>query len=106
MRISDWSSDVCSSDLRVLHDGVQQQFALHQRLPLVAQHTAQLVVAFDQLAQFSPALPGDAAAAIDVAIAGHAASERAEQRPRRREHPAHVVRSEEHTYELQSLMRI
>src|SRR3546814_1088900 len=116
MRISDWSSDVCSSDLGLL------QVAQRQR--------ADSVLAVDHLA-----LLGHAQAAIDrTARRGHhrarglatAAADRAAaaveehdahaRRPCQRgqlhlgelQRPArgHQARSEEHTSELQSLMRI
>src|SRR3546814_3131856 len=110
MRISDWSSDVCSSDLGLL------QVAQRQR--------ADAVLAVDHLA-----LLGHAQAAIDrTARRGHhrarglatAAADRAAAAVE--EHDAHArrpcqrgqlhlgelqrPRSEEHTSELQSLMRI
>src|SRR3546814_10659996 len=75
MRISDWSSDVCSSDLRALSDAKQR---VHTELPhlLLAQH-----------------LDLDAEPLQTFRLLGEAC---------RVEH----VRSEEHTSELQSLMRI
>src|SRR3546814_6523475 len=93
MRISDWSSDVCSSDLRDARqsDGVAQR------------------------------APADAAERADVAHLGHARHQRREQQrhdqheDQRQEQLAegpgdpvhdHFHRSEEHTSELQSLMRI
>src|SRR3546814_4950852 len=74
MRISDWSSDVCSSDLDVVAD--HHGAGLGQRSPV---HEAQ-VVAFDVLAEV---LEGDAALgrlahARAVEIALHAAGERVE----------------------------
>src|SRR3546814_2084335 len=97
MRISDWSSDVCSSDLA------------HARHEARRPHIGVLVEA---LADGQPQLPeGDvignvriahraevdgieAAQDIDAVLRHHAAG------------PAIAIRSEEHTSELQSLMRI
>src|SRR3546814_5616498 len=77
MRISDWSSDVCSSDLRPLP---QPKFQFHR---------------LQRLHWSSTATPGNCWAGTC-----HAA---ARQRPHRRHWSK---RSEEHTSELQSLMRI
>src|SRR3546814_7624387 len=87
MRISDWSSDVCSSDVRPLGDD-----------------RAEGVAAFDAIEA------RDGAVGLDHARADHAVErERTDRdyiaafqigRVRR------LVRSEEHTSELQSLMRI
>src|SRR3546814_3210072 len=94
MRISDWSSDVCSSDLLPAveqvgaHEGQQQQ--RHQ----------------------PEAKRGDlrdrracASAHVRKAVAQRAAQPRA-QSPHQRDHAPGQQRSEEHTSELQSLMRI
>src|SRR3546814_10428332 len=92
MRISDWSSDVCSSDLVAVH----RVAAPHHRMPL-AQHRA------DE--------PWQRRLDLVVAVArdqrhpaGHP------RRIERVEHPEQRIgleaRSEEHTSELQSLMRI
>src|SRR3546814_6926132 len=85
MRISDWSSDVCSSDLI----GDIERFG---------DRIADLMIAVlhpDDV---------DVAAAVDAALRGkrdHAAIDREPQPP-----ALMVDRSEEHTSELQSLMRI
>src|SRR3546814_3953365 len=99
MRISDWSSDVCSSDLRQSWPSSPSPAALaaagiEQRLQLAGQRVG----------------PGGdvAGAEADHEVAGlrqfhdHAGKL---FRPRQRQHVA-VSRSEEHTSELQSLMRI
>src|SRR3546814_1619958 len=81
MRISDWSSDVCSSDLK----GLRQ--ALGLRLLGKAEVDAPLAAVAQQVAeQMLLVRRGDNE---DVADARH-----------------HQHRSEEHTSELQSLMRI
>src|SRR3546814_4661181 len=98
MRISDWSSDVCSSDLVVTHAGDEGEAA---RLVL-------RIEGVDQPQQHvglggRPALHADrvvdAAHELDVSLLRLA---------RAVADPQHVgrARSEEHTSELQSLMRI
>src|SRR3546814_10233921 len=116
MRISDWSSDVCSSDLlggRDRSDDAEQRaHALEEggqagdraRRPLLdlligqaRQAILDLVPALDDPAAALRHLEGDALGGIDAAA--HADDAVAERRE--------VVgqRSEEHTSELQSLMR-
>src|SRR3546814_5054655 len=99
MRISDWSSDVCSSDLSfcglqraaILADTAFDFRAEMLDQPLdrpcggVAERTDG--VAFDLL--------GDVEQSVDLADVGVAGAQ-----------PLHHARSEEHTSELQSLMRI
>src|SRR3546814_7162842 len=121
MRISDWSSDVCSSDLRVILDtnillsglispgGVPAQLieAWLDRKFILVSHALQL----DELREVSrrekirslirPSEAGrlinqiSAVAQIPVALPNVARSP----------DPRDDFRSEEHTYELQSLMR-
>src|SRR3546814_2698675 len=81
MRISDWSSDVCSSDLQAVERGDQRQVR-----PRFAQHPREFI-----------------AREHDVGDAGHHA---VEQRQRHADRTPALQRSEEHTSELQSLMRI
>src|SRR3546814_3867240 len=103
MRISDWSSDVCSSDL-------YRPPALFGREELVAVEQHQLVrLGADE----RHAATAKAFRAINLAVAGdHAVGEAhgiAKLRERGAEQRDAVVarnRSEEHTSELQSLMRI
>src|SRR3546814_7550544 len=88
MRISDWSSDVCSSDLpaRSVH-----RYGQHQRL-------------------HSGFLGGAAAGAAQVRCARLSAISRKPRQPPGAEYSGlqlyRARRSEEHTSELQSLMRI
>src|SRR3546814_4287872 len=101
MRISDWSSDVCSSDLAALRMLAAQrlpQFGLrHRRRAELADHHAGRRI-------------GEQAATRDVHV-------RCERGGKRRDHGIAGAgdledfsrrgrRSEEHTSELQSLMRI
>ena len=69
---------------RVLHHGVEQQFALHQRDSLLAQCIAERVVRIHQFDQIAVFVPGDAETEIAVAIARHRTGQRAEQRAQRR----------------------
>src|SRR3546814_10220767 len=97
MRISDWSSDVCSSDL--LHVTVKQ----HQAARM--QRTGELLL---QQIFGNPALFGGQAVfgAQDAAWADTVA-ECSRSRPvDGLRHTKRLTRSEEHTSELQSLMRI
>src|SRR3546814_8409417 len=88
MRISDWSSDVCSSDLEVVeHDGHRQRC---QRL-LRRSDDCRVGVALHVPAQRR----GDAGSLREAAACQRGSAM-----------PAVSRRSEEHTSELQSLMRI
>src|SRR3546814_1183761 len=87
MRISDWSSDVCSSDLW-LNSSITLPISgeTESMASLKAKPSALLAVAFS-IAMISLALMK-------------------EKLPLKRSIPPHPARSEEHTSELQSLMRI
>src|SRR3546814_8934167 len=88
MRISDWSSDVCSSDLkkggdlRLEPDGVDRGSHLASQLQDILE-----TLCGDQ--------PGTRATTLDNSISGHSGAMNEA-----------LYRSEEHTSELQSLMRI
>src|SRR3546814_8203328 len=102
MRISDWSSDVCSSDLvidahpfadplRFRHaSGEMIAFRVVPHGPECMRDTRELVLARPNRWRCSPDLESERG--------GHSAAQ-----PDLLPHP---VRSEEHTSELQSLMRI
>src|SRR3546814_3595401 len=106
MRISDWSSDVCSSDLHQ----VTVDAAIDQ-LPCVA-GTLGVVLdgeGLDLLAPEGVGGFGDRHAFAGAGIEdGHGAGRRRQrgQGPLQRRFVGGEVRSEEHTSELQSLMRI
>src|SRR3546814_7088988 len=128
MRISDWSSDVCSSDLghHVLADLVEAEAAVEHACRVavvldkhlaghlrVAQFGVALHVGVERAAQAAAAAAGGHHDAVDVEETLVALAEPAEiaavmaafgaethQEARQR------ARSEEHTSELQSLMRI
>src|SRR3546814_3345731 len=95
MRISDWSSDVCSSDLRA---GVDARPRALQQARQLGEHRGRVALARRRLAGRQADLAqrhGEAGDGIHQAehITALVAEEFAE-------------RSEEHTSELQSLMRI
>src|SRR3546814_3310641 len=107
MRISDWSSDVCSSDLAGQHSALRGPVDQPQRRPQVAGCEARLLRAGHRFHNRRHR-PGSAACVeglhrahrvdSDLAaelLAGFLSQER-----------GHRLRSEEHTSELQSLMRI
>src|SRR3546814_996589 len=106
MRISDWSSDVCSSDLREGHALLGARLAdvadlLGVRGAGRSALRGEVVDDDADIAAIGPAEAGDFAVARR---AGHVLLEdcrRAEQPD-----PQEAARSEEHTSELQSLMRI
>src|SRR3546814_9403755 len=107
MRISDWSSDVCSSDLQ------QSIFrkSVKPRCPGIAQVVWRepfLKLAFNRITEFSPAagtipcsldLPAPATLCVRIGHHGSALFSSLTW-------PQEDTRSEEHTSELQSLMRI
>src|SRR3546814_8092795 len=110
MRISDWSSDVCSSDLRGLVGFLQFQQRL-QLAVLFLQRTRRdkLAARLREFLAQPPVLRARADIGADTVVD-------ARERPRHRTRHArdrcgdflarHAQRSEEHTSELQSLMRI
>src|SRR3546814_1913030 len=103
MRISDWSSDVCSSDL--LRDRDEQRAGGDvARLRLPAAFQRQALVAFDRLRIERGFVRAER---LDLRR-GQGGVQPAELDPVQRQLPADPgrVRSEEHTSELQSLMRI
>src|SRR3546814_8355645 len=124
MRISDWSSDVCSSDLLLHLRGVALDPAIDRRMvdrnAAFRQHFLKVAIA-DRIATIPAHRPQDhitlEMAPLEIRhrsvrpiSAKHAQASRFLQQSR----PAHLLtmaptrsgRSEEHTSELQSLMRI
>src|SRR3546814_8902855 len=105
MRISDWSSDVCSSDLRVSFHAAHHRRNLananhhsklshHTRRPYALGHAADLCGAG------RPADRRSTAGQASVWQSRHRAT-----RSRTRRYCRTQCRSEEHTYELPSIMR-
>src|SRR3546814_3258599 len=82
MRISDWSSDVCSSDLR-------QSLVQRQRLERLQAVVFEAHLGGNPAPQAARAIQGDVKVCVGLL----------------RGHPVVGIRSEEHTSELQSLMR-
>src|SRR3546814_8204944 len=129
MRISDWSSDVCSSDLPPLH-AEQVGGARHVDVEKGAAHQEIARLRRDILGQLGETLGCDRAGEAALAAAAHQVRHRGQAgaahrvghlaRGAWREHlrlvdddqrqkpmlARRVERSEEHTSELQSLMRI
>src|SRR3546814_10300140 len=89
MRISDWSSDVCSSDLRGSRSGIDRLKPLRE--PARAPFPIERLIEFARVVR---ALP------VAFALLGPSRYSDAHM------HRSHILRSEEHTSELQSLMRI
>src|SRR3546814_8307788 len=115
MRSSDWSSDVCASDLQpgldVFKQGFQPRpFERSAGIPAV-------VVTFAHANPALSALAGDIGLAglalgieavelhVQPFFAGFAGVDGATHAPHRCRDVGHAARSEEHTSELQSLMR-
>src|SRR3546814_1324727 len=108
MRISDWSSDVCSSDLQRRSRGSGERFdqLVHRRGQAEQQDATAFGIALAHR-RLDMAPRGGIALGLELPPIGPDADcveavDGARDRPRIRRHP----RSEEHTSELQSLMRI
>src|SRR3546814_2722936 len=108
MRISDWSSDVCSSDLiadgqartdDLLVQAAAAEIRVRGRAGLVAQDYDQMVDVRPKAGSVFPAVGALAAGPVGIAVG--ALAQLVLQKPIKR-----AARSEEHTSELQSLMRI
>src|SRR3546814_1269292 len=99
MRISDWSSDVCSSDL--LRTAIEHH---HGR---VARHQFQILSADARAAQLELPRQDRLQNNRPITLGGRDQREDGNDRKARARHHEHIaLRSEEHTSELQSLMRI
>src|SRR3546814_9299315 len=107
MRISDWSSDVCSSDLPILIQNILDEvkarnFPLY---PFIAQQEGR---SLPKLRRFPRELPKSGKHNLhqSTATTGNPAVAQGTPVAARRYFEASKGRSEEHTSELQSLMRI
>src|SRR3546814_8448537 len=100
MRISDWSSDVCSSDLSFLLTSTAA--LLSKRITEPSARRTSLAVRTITARCTSPffTLPRGWASLIDTTMTSPTPA------TRRFDPPSTLMRSEEHTSELQSLMRI
>src|SRR3546814_6117333 len=103
MRISDWSSDVCSSDLRHRKhgDGLQLVFRLQRANHVQSRDMGQLDVHDDQIGAFG----ADEFQHLASVAGGHGFIAMRLQKVAE-QFQIELIRSEEHTSELQSLMRI
>src|SRR3546814_1505790 len=115
MRISDWSSDVCSSDLSLAAAGGSPYFAVDDSsdTPAALALGGSTAVGVSSAADGeSPAIGFDSVAKGESVAVGHGANAEAPQASalghgaRAAADGATALRSEEHTSELQSLMRI
>src|SRR3546814_2577752 len=115
MRISDWSSDVCSSDLPVHRQlGTIGKHALSVRQAHIAQSHPAVDRAFDPPDRDAQArsqrhelnLIGDEASAGAGVEHHHERCGKERKRGEAEAEPQQQTRSEEHTSELQSLMRL
>src|SRR3546814_4153638 len=89
MRISDWSSDVCSSDLDVVDCLADLRLGVHHERAVADDRLIDRLAGQDQY--------GRVAVGVQVDVTALAAEH---------QHFRFAGRSEEHTSELQSLMRI
>src|SRR3546814_3647118 len=99
MRISDWSSDVCSSDLQRADAGRQRALD-HRHDVAVALQVVEMAVGVDQRPRRDHQL-GGSHGAIHQLLTSPSGLTRGSRATAR----TPVPRSEEHTSELQSLMR-
>src|SRR3546814_1223692 len=100
MRISDWSSDVCSSDLiRPIAEGARPERAGRDRPDPEALRNEPQTTRMSNMLSFRKIAAGAAALSLAIALPFGASAHRAWMLPS-------STRSEEHTSELQSLMRI
>src|SRR3546814_10716533 len=112
MRISDWSSDVCSSDLILLLTFIISVTGLFVFIWSLRKHlfddnpaAARVIFSEGEIGQVEePALTEDRRQAMQAAIGVQPAADPA--RAARIQAELQERRSEEHTSELQSLMRI
>src|SRR3546814_1582782 len=100
MRISDWSSDVCSSDLQHVEQEVAEISGVQRLQPLLIGPVQRLAAPIGIGKAFVRRQIGGRPAAVLPFV------DQARQQPRRKALFIDIGRSEEHTSELQSLMRI
>src|SRR3546814_1195119 len=103
MRISDWSSDVCSSDLRAIGPLIPQGTPAEKEAQRVAAMSDQGSAAMENQFTYRSDLARKQIAAVDQIILTHKFDDPNLERLRKKD-AQH--RSEEHTSELQSIMRI
>src|SRR3546814_7886849 len=110
MRISDWSSDVCSSDLSHRPQSSAQRRSIPEKMGPHSQRRGAIDIVLPvvhEKRRFSPEIEALQRQPIDCGIGlGEAHFTRHQHITEMCEHFAFRLRSEEHTSELQSLMRI
>src|SRR3546814_6240828 len=111
MRISDWSSDVCSSDLIADHPhqrDVEPHIGAHADRADHQQGCDRIDAVIDEIAIVGPldAAPAREAAVERIAEPVDDITGERQAEPFAVEPAEQITRSEEHTSELQSLMRI
>src|SRR3546814_6285908 len=104
MRISDWSSDVCSSDLTPKRDPVELRAQTRPLRDAIAKLDKQIAKLQSELAQLEAKLADHGL--YESGRAAELKNTLARQSELRRQLQSAEERSEEHTSELQSLMRI
>src|SRR3546814_19322329 len=80
MRISDWSSDVCSSDLGVKRGFSAALRSAENRGSGIARHVAELFLDADQLVVFGEPVRAREAAGLDLSAIGRDRERSAERR--------------------------
>src|SRR3546814_2601395 len=106
MRISDWSSDVCSSDLRFGPGRSGGVLAAVQRAAFGGAHHSKSEISFlPATPAMASRLPREHKAGASPALRRAREHQPPPSKLRRGGHPTTGWRSEEHTSELQSLMR-
>src|SRR3546814_4399115 len=110
MRISDWSSDVCSSDLRLWEAAATSGMPPYDPPEILERDLSTLLLDCAQWGVADPAqlkwIDPPPAAAVQEARVRLQSLEALDDDDRITAHVKAISRSEEHTSELQSLMRI
>src|SRR3546814_7766812 len=111
MRIRDWSSDVCSSDLTSWSSAPPVPRVTILEILELAEEGQDILIAPAAIAHIPPAIiflaqPANEYGAVDRTRTADDPAPRPPQGPAAERGHAFCLRSEEHTSELQSLMRI
>src|SRR3546814_6638451 len=103
MRISDWSSDVCSSDLFQFHGVIKTR--LKATTQAINAAMIDTIAACGDVSRNVVVAANPHLSRSHAAVHAQAAAVSAHMLPRTRAYYEIWLRSEEHTYELQFLMR-
>src|SRR3546814_2013124 len=108
MRISDWSSDVCSSDLRRRgrHDRRRRRQLVVRRRRRRGLLRRRRLFDVDDVQFLGDFLDDTDIQTVDQAIAQHSGEQTDQDNRHYAVFRVDIIRSEEHTSELQSLMRL